>query len=85
MFTVLQRFFFLSIKKIDLLELLSFDKLDCFDDESDDYGSEYGFPGMCNFLFCSRNSVGRASGVGSGNFFPTGIDSIGDVVPLVVF
>ena len=44
------------------------------------------------FLFCFEesvcrvdNSVGRVYCVGSGFFVPTGIRSIGDVVPLVVF
>ena len=63
-----------------------------FDDESDNFGSGSGSPGTCAFLFCSGKSVGSAgesvggiSGVGSGVFFLTGIESIGDVFPLVVF
>ena len=38
-----------------------------------------------HFSNFSGNSVGSVSGVGSGVFGPTGIESIGDVVPLVVF
>ena len=71
---------------------MSFDKLDLFDDESNDDGSGSGSPGICAFLFCSGKSVGSASecvgrvrGVESGIFVFTGIKSIGDVVLLVVF
>ena len=39
---------------------------------------------MC-FPFCSGKSVGSVSGVGSGDFVLTGIESIGDTVPLFVF
>ena len=39
---------------------------------------------MCFYIFYG-NSFGRVSGVGSGVFVPTGINSVGDVVPLVVF
>ena len=49
-------------------------------------------PGMCAFPFCYGKSVdgfGKSvdgiSDVGSGVFVPTGINSIGDVVPLLVF
>ena len=72
--------------------MLSFDKLDLLDDESDDGGSGYGSPGTCTFKFCSGKSVGNVvksvgsfCGVGSGIFFSTVIESIGDVVPFVVF
>ena len=73
-------FFFL----INLLELISFDKFYIFGDDSDDDGSGSGSPGTCTFLFCSGNSVGCVSDVGSGIFVPTGIELIGDVFPLVV-
>ena len=56
-----------------------------FGDESDNDGSGSGSSGMCDFPFCSDNSFGRVSGVGSGIFVPTGSESIGDIVPLVVF
>ena len=83
----------------DLLELVSFDKLDFSGDESDNDGSDSGFDGTCAFPFRFDESVGRVgdsvghvdkyvgyvSGVGSGGFFSTGIYSIGDVVPLVMF
>ena len=85
-------FFFLRLFLIGLLELLSSDKSDSFDDDSDGDGSGSGSPGTCASLFFSGKSVGsvgesvgRVSGVGSGIFVPTGIKSIGDVVPLVVF
>ena len=68
-----------------MLEFILFDKLDLFDDESDDDGSVSGSPGMCAFPFCSGKFVGGFSGVGYGVFVPTGIESIGDVFPLVVF
>ena len=55
-----------------------------FDDESDDDGSGSGSPSTCTFPFFSGNSVGRVSGVRSGVFFLSGIESIVDVVPLVV-
>ena len=35
---------------------------------------------MCPFIICSGNSVGHASGGGSGVFFPTRIESIGGTV-----
>ena len=63
-----------------------------FDNESDDDGSGSGSPGTCTFPFFSDESVSRVGkyvghvcGVGSGIFVLTGIESIGDVVPLVVF
>ena len=69
---VFNAFFSYRIMLIDLLELLSFEKLDFFDDESDDDSSGSGSPGMCAFLFCSNKYfgsfgkyVGRVSGVGS--------------------
>ena len=66
---------------IDLLDLLSFDELYLFAGEYDDDGYGSGSPGMCTFSFCSGKSVGFVSGVGSGVFFLTRIESIGDVVP----
>ena len=45
---------------------------------------------MCTFPFCSGKSIGSAgesvgsfSGVGSGNFVPTEIKSLGDVFPFL--
>ena len=77
---------------INLLELLSFYKLDFFTDESDDDRSGSGSPDTCAFPFCSGKSIGSVGksvggviGIGSGVFVTTGIESIGDVVPLVVF
>ena len=51
--------------QFDLLELVSFDELDFFDDESGDDGSGSWSPGMCALPFCSGNSLGRVSVVGS--------------------
>ena len=72
--------------------MVSFDELDPFDDESEDYRSESGSAGTCAFTFRFDESVGRVnesvghfSGVGSGVFSLTGIESIGDVVLLFVF
>ena len=80
-----RRFLFLSrFFLFDLLELLSFDGLFLFGVESDDDGSGSGSPGICAFPFCSGKPVGSVSVVGSGHFVPTGIELIGDVVPLVV-
>ena len=71
---------------------MSFDKLVLFDDESNDDESRSGSPGTCDFPFYSDEfidsvckSVGRVSGVGFDVFLPTGINSIGDVVLLVMF
>ena len=92
-FLCFRQFFFLSpFFLIDVLELLSFNKLDFFDDESDDDGSVSGSPGAFSFPFCSGKSVGSVgksvggvSDVGSGVFIPRVIESIGDIVPLFVF
>ena len=74
------------------MELVSFEKLDSLYDESDKDGSGSGSPGTCAFPFRFDESVGSVggsvsgvSGVGSGVCVPTGIESIGDVVPLFVF
>ena len=58
-------FFFMRFFQFDLLELVSFDELDFFDDESGDDGSGSWSPGMCALPFCSGNSLGRVSVVGS--------------------
>ena len=68
---MLRRFFFLS--------LLFF-----FDDESDNNGSGSGSSGTRTFPYHSGNSIGSFSGIGSGVFVPTGIESISDIFPLVV-
>ena len=56
----------------DLLELVSFDKLYVFDNESDNDGSGSGSAGMCASSFHSNESlgnvgesIGHVSGVGS--------------------
>ena len=54
-----------------------------FDDESDN--DESGSSGTCAFPFCSGDSIFCVSVMGSGVFVQTGIKSISDVVPVVVF
>ena len=85
---LLWKLFFL----FEILDLVSFDELYFFGSESDNDGSGSGSPGTCAFPFCSEKcfgsvgeSVGSVSGVGSGDFVPTGIESLGDLVPLFVF
>ena len=70
---------------LDLLYLLSSDKSDLIDDESDDYGSYSGSYGTCNFPFRFYDYFGRASGVGSGLCVPIVFESNCDIVILVVF
>ena len=71
-----QCFFFLSrFFLFDLIELVSFDKLNFFD-QSENYGSGSGSP---------DKYVGSAGDIGFGDFVLTGIESLGNVVPLVVF
>ena len=79
--------------------MLSFYELYFLDDESDNDGSDSGSAGTCAFPFCFDGSVGRVgdsvgrvdesfgcvSNMGSVVFFLTRIESIGDVVLLVVF
>ena len=79
--------------------MVSFDESDSFDDDSGIDWSDSGSTGTCNFPFRFdgsvshvRDSVGRVdeylghvSGVGSSVYVLTGIKSIGDVVPFVVF
>ena len=95
-----RRFFFVSrFFLLDLLQLQSFYISDLLDGEADDDGSDSESAGTCAFPFffdesvgCVADSAGRVnesvgcvSGVGSGVFVPTVIDSIGDTVPLVTF
>ena len=65
--------------------MLSFGKLELFGDDYYDDGSGSGSPDTCAFPFCSGNSIGRVNGVGYGVFVTAVIESIGDVVPLVMF
>ena len=72
--------------------MLSSNKSYLLDDEYDNDGYDSGSAGMRAFTFhfeesvgCVDDSVGHVRGVESGVFVPTGIESIGDVVPLVVF
>ena len=65
---------------------MSLDQLYFFGGECDNDGSGSGSPGTFNFSFFSTGEyVGIVLGVGSGDFVPTGIDSLVDIVQLVVF
>ena len=72
-----RRFFFLSCCFLfDSLELVSFDELYFFDDNTDNDGYGSGSPGTFAFPFSSGKSVGSAgesldsgSVIGSGDFF----------------
>ena len=82
---------FLLIIFFYLLELVSFKELYFFD-ESDNNGSGFGSAGTFAFPFSSVKSVcsageyiGSVSGVVSGSFVLIAIESVGDVVPLVMF
>ena len=69
----------------DLLYLLSSDKSDSLDDESNGDGSDSGFSGtysFSDFYLCLENSVGRISVLGSGVFVPIGVDSKCDFLGL---
>ena len=96
---VSDNFFVSRIFLSDLLEMVSFDKSDSFNDEYDNDRSDSGSNGTCDFTFyfdepvgpvgdssgCVEYSVGRVSSVGSGVFVLAGIYSIGGVVPLFIF
>ena len=82
----LYRFYF-----FDLLELVSLNESDSIDCESDYDGSDYRYAGTCALPIHFDESVGhvgdsfgRVSGMGYVVFVLTGIESIGDVVPLVM-
>ena len=65
-----RRFFYLShLLLLDSLYLLSSEKSDCLDDESDDNGSDSGSSGTCTFPLHFNKSVGCVSGLRSGVFF----------------
>ena len=72
---------------LDILYLLSSDKSDLLNDESDNVGSGYGSSGTQFFFFSfsSCDSVARVSGLASGIFSPTGVDSKCDIFEFVVF
>ena len=62
------------------------------DDESDDDGSDSGYAGTCTFTFrfedsvgCVDDYVGGVYGMGYDVFVPIGIESIVEIVMLVVF
>ena len=86
------RIFLSCLLSLDLLELILAGKSDLLDDEYDNNGSDYVSAGTCAFPFRFEDSVGGVydyvglvPGVGSGIFVPMGIQSIGDIVPFVVF
>ena len=86
------RIFLLCLFILDLLELLLARKSDLLDDDSDNDGCDSGSAGTRAFPFCFKDSVGSVDDsvgivrvVGSGIFVLMGIESIGGIVPLVVF
>ena len=91
--------FLLCLLISDFLYLMSSYKSYSLNDESDDDGSDSRSAGTCALPFCFDesvgcvgvyigfvgNSIGCVCGVGSGVIVPTGIESIADVVLLVMF
>ena len=68
--------------------LLSLEESDSLDDKFDYDGSDYGCSGTCYFTTFSSvfdESVGHISGLGSGVFIPTRVDSKGNIFVFVVF
>ena len=72
--------------------MLLVDKSYLPNDEYDYVGSDSGSAGACALYFRFEDSVGRVDdsvgrvrGMGSVFFAPIGIESIGDIVPLVIF
>ena len=59
--------------------------MELLNDDSNDDGSVSGSSDTCNFPFRFDDSVGRVSGVGSGVFVPTVVESKCDIVMLVMF
>ena len=95
-----QRFFFVSnFLLLNVLQFLSMEKSDSLDDESVKGGSYSGSAGTCaffcffeEFVDCAddsvdpvEDSVGRDCGVGSEIFVLIVIESISEVIPLIVF
>ena len=74
-----------SLLFLDFLYLLLSEKLDSLDDESENNRSDSRSYGTRSFPFCSEDSVGRVSGLGSRVFVPTGVDSKCDVFAFFVF
>ena len=69
---------------LDFLYLLLSDESDSLDDESDNDGSDSGSSGTCSFPLHFDNSVSSVSGLGSGVFVPTGVESNCDIFAFVV-
>ena len=82
------KFFFLPrLLHLYLLYLISSEKSDLLDDESDDDGSDYGSSGTYSFHAFSlyfENSIGRVSGLGSGSFVLTGVELKCDIFAFIV-
>ena len=88
-----------SLLLLYFLQILLPDESYSLDDESDGDGSDSGSVGTCAFHFrfeesvarvdkssgCVDESDGRVCDVGSGIFVLIGIESFGDIFPLVVF
>ena len=70
---------------LDFLYLMSSDKSDSLDDESDNDGSDSGSSSRCYFPLNFENSVDRVSGLGSGIFVPTGVESKCGIFTVIVF
>ena len=71
-----------------MLYLLLSDELKFLNDESDNDGYDSGFSGTYYFFDFSLNfddSVGHVSGLWSGVFIPTGVDSKYDIFAFLVF
>ena len=87
-FWISKHFLFIASFAVDFLYLLSSDKSDLIDDESEDDGPDYGSSGTYIFKYVSLrfdNYVGSASGLGSGVFISTGVDTKCDIFAFDVF
>ena len=68
-----------------MLYLLSSDKSDLIDDESDDDGFNSGSSGKYAFSLSFKDSVGHISGLGFGIFSLIRVNSKCDIVVFVLF
>ena len=90
-FLILDFLYFLSSAESDLLLLLDLlhfmlsGESDLLNYEYENNGSDSGFSGRCFFTFHFYDPVGRVSGLGSGVFVPTGLDSKYDVFTFFLF
>ena len=65
---------------LDFLYLLSSEKSYSPDDYSENDGSDSRSSGTCSFSLRFDYPVGRVSGLGSGVFVPTGVESKYDIL-----